>query len=307
MMDCVLMVTLLTVLSGCNMMNVGPLTLSTPTPEPTPEPTPSPIPVVALVNAGEDKAFFKGVQESVEEAGLQFSGIDRGLSGLSTLLEKGACSVIVYVKDEMDDLTALSALEYPVLLYQAGSRPLPKNFAAVEPENGSSAVDMLSAALTYPPHNTPVRLIGLFDTREGDAFAIWTAGVTEGRVLSKGVYVAAEAAADELFADWLSAKLSRYYPGMVDAIYSETGSLAVETARVLAKADRADMEIFSAGTDGNVFEMMRTYPKLLVAAAGVDPEAAGRACAERAIGLLAENQKDVTTLPAQIHAAAELQ
>ena len=78
-------------------------------------------------------------------------------------------------------------------------------------------------ALNYPPHLAPVRMVGLFSSESSAAYALWTAEQASGGVFSKQAYIAD--ASEVSLADWLNDAFSRYYPGMLDGIYAETGAL----------------------------------------------------------------------------------
>lgn len=284
---------------------------TTPTPSPTPSPSPTPVPSVALVNGGSDEAFTEGARRVVTKAGLSLISVECApgdLSAVSSISTPGACALIVRVTDDMDDLSALSAYADPVLLYRAGERELPQGMAAVLPETEGSTEELLKAAVAYPGYIAPVRMIGLFTDRDSKAYTIWKQAVAEGRIMSKATrfYDGNEENAKD-FSEWLAARLKEFYPGMIDCIFAQTGALAVQASDVVAGAGRGELEIFAAGLDGELQKTMRERPTILVAAAGIDSEKAGEACARRALELLEGGSAAVTTLEAEIYTAAQMQ
>ena len=86
-------------------------------------------------------------------------------------------------------------------------------------------------------------------------------------------------ASETVLADWLNEALTRYYPGMLDAIYAETGELAIAAADVLASLGRSDVEVFSAGSDADVLDKLSP---ILVYAAGANLADAGARCVAEA-------------------------
>ena len=77
--------------------------------------------------------------------------------------------------------------------------------------------------------------------------------------------------------------LPLFYPGMLDAIYAETGALAVFAAESLASLGRDDIEVFSAGSDTNANAKLST---ILVCAVGESLSDAGECCYGEAVKLL---------------------
>ena len=248
-------------LAGCGPLSEGLPLFATPSPVPTPTPAPTPVPVVALYGAETDPAFARGVREAVDEAGFWFSAEGGEPSDVADLDYGGACCAVVRVTDEADDLTALSDAGLPVLLYQAGSRALPPGFPGVAVERAETARALLDAALSYPPHDPPVRLFGVFESKEGDAYAAWTGGIQEGKILEKALFIAADDPSDPCD-DWMGRMLSAFYPGMVDGVYAETARLALSCASALIAAGRDDMEVFSCGVDGELRALMEARPDL---------------------------------------------
>ena len=163
---------------------------------------------------------------------------------------------------------------------------------------------VLDLAIAYPPHDTPVRLFGLFESRESAACTAWQAAVAEGRVFVKGAYYASEA--EESAEAWMAGRLERYFEGMVDGIYAETAELAVAAAQALLAAGRSDMEIFCTGSSDALLDLMEAHPALVAAAYGVDEAEAGRMCISLAEQMLEGKTPEGASLTAApVGAAAQ--
>ena len=156
----------------------------------------------------------------------------------------------------------------------------------------------LDLAVAYPPHETPVRLIGLFISAQNRAYAVWSESVASGRVFSKAEFFLAEPTPEETpkpaketplptpvpsLEERMSALLSGFYPGMIDGVFAETGELAVAAADALAALGRDDIEVFSASTSGNTESLLSP---LLVACVGLNAGEAGGLCYSAASALL---------------------
>lgn len=143
---------------------------------------------------------------------------------------------------------------------------------------------IIDAAIAFPPHDTPVRMFGLFSSKEGAAYGTWSEYTSAGKIFSKGVY---EAVTSEKDLDaWLTEKLASYYPGMIDCIFAETAADALTAAEVLEREGRDDMEIFCAEYSDGLYGKMQAAPELVCGIASVDAESALSAAMEMAEGLL---------------------
>ena len=131
----------------------------------------------------------------------------------------------------------------------------------------------LNAALTYPPHDTPVRLILLFETAESPAYLAYRKLYEEGKIFPKEVFIASE---EELSADaWLTEKLTGYVEGMVDAVFAENATLAVGICDVLSAQGRTDMEVFCPGVTADTIARMQSEPFVFAQAVGRNDALAG--------------------------------
>jgi len=165
----------------------------------------------------------------------------------------------------------------------------------VRAESEKAATEALEAAIAYPPHDTPVRLLGMFASKTSPAYAAWNAAIAAGRVMDKGVFSDTDADADT----WMAERLNKYFPGMIDGIYAETAADAVIAANALIAAGRDDMEVFCAGSNGTLLTLMGTNPRVVVFAYGADEAAAGKVCLELAMQCIAGETVGGATVPSE--------
>ena len=160
--------------------------------------------------------------------------------------------------------------------------------------------DTIEAAIAFPPHDTPVRMFGLFSSMEGTAYSVWSEYTAAGKIFSKGVY---EASTEEYDTDaWLTKKLSSYYPGMIDCIFAETAADALAAAEVLEREGRDDMEIFCAEYSDALYAKMLSAPEVVCGIASADAETALKAAMTTAEEILsgAANTETDRYIPACI-------
>ena len=233
--------------------------------------------------------------EDSEEAGAD----DRGEIGESAAAETAASAATAMGAD--------AAKSGGVYYFRAdgGALPAGVNGAAVRPEDALSLA--LDAAVRCPPHCEPVRMLGLFSSDGSPGRALWDAACAAGRIQSRGAFFAGAQTGDalsEAAASWLKKQLSGLYVGTVDCVYAETGALAAAAVQALTDAERADAEVFCGAADADALAAMRETPGLFAAAAGPDMEAAGYACAVRALDGLPTGEE--TVVPRLFFGADEL-
>ncbi len=291
----------LTCASGCPQQegSFGLFATPTPAPTPTPTPAPTPVPVIALVGAEDAASYTARVEHAVAEAGLEFECIEGGMASLNSFSPEGAASVIVYCSTELDDAAALSS-RYPVFLCAASRQTVPQGVSNLCYDDDMAAVEALQLALDHPPHLAPVRMLGLFASKDGNAYGIWQKAVEDGFVMERGVLTPESDNIAAEVNDWLTGKLKGLYPGMLDCIYAETGELAVAAANALLGLGRADTEIFAAGTDGDVGVYLEQHPAIVVNAVGMDVDEAARISVSSAIALLTSRSVIERSLTPQV-------
>lgn len=241
-----------------------------------PEPTAPPEPVIVAISAPNTDAAFAASIRSL--SGIR--AVDTEAAVLPELTGLAAAVVYVSTVAEAEAINRTVETGLPVVAYNACGAELKDavievRYAVTAPSDAQQALD---AAIAYPPHDTPVRLFGVFETADGEAARIWNEQIANGRVLSKGTYGLTEE--KKSLEEWFSAKLKAYYPGMVDAIFVETPTLAVQLAEWMLVAERDDFEIFTVGTDAALLQAMREHPRLLPSVVETDDALAAKHCAQ---------------------------
>ena len=258
-----------------------------PTFTPLPTPTPTPLPAVAVWSDSEDSAFLEGVAAAAAD-GARTVAISGGMEALTAAFPfEGRSAALCCLTDPEPDFAPLLALAkqgVPVLCYAAAGQSVPEPLLSLRYDASGAAEAAMEALLAFPPHDTPVRVFGLFSAREGEAFRVFSEYRDAGKLLVKGVYAESDSESeplDKVLEGWMK----KTYPGMADAFYAGSPALAARAAEALAALERTDVEIFCAGANGALLTAMRDMPALLVYAAGENPYYAGRLCREYA-GLL---------------------
>lgn len=267
-----------------------------PTPKPTNTPVPTPVPVVAVAADESYACFWEGIATSDADDGASVTPIAGGLVAAPGLRFAGASVILAYLGEAEPDYGPLrQAMQNGshVYVYAAAGQAVPEDIPALVYRNEGAAEAALDAAITHPPHDTPVRLVGLFTSSASDAYRAWAEGVESGRIFVKAVYYADGEDAD--LGAWMENRLSKTYPGMLDGIYAETAELAIRATDALVAAGRSDIEVFSAEVTDPVLAKMLEYPGILVSATGANPVRAGRMLREAAsallLGLLPESRE----------------
>ncbi len=282
-------------LSGCAQAGFFPFGTPTPVPTPTavptPSPSPTPVPVVAVFGADDSPSFAEGVSDAAENDDLSLSFVTGGVGALAEYEPAGAAAAVVFLTGSADELPNV---DFPLYVYAADGQTVSEEVPHLTYDDAGAAAAALELAIAYPPHETPVRMIGLFCDEDGDAYALWKAAVKKGRVYAKAVYFESDASADASAGSWLAGELNAYYPGMLDAVYAETGDLAVSAASVLLSKNRDDIEVFAASTGGGADRMLSA---VLPAAVGANLYDAGGLCYRRARALLFGLAAESSVLP----------
>ncbi len=248
-------------------------TAATAAPSAAPEPTEPPLPpLVACVMDGADEAF-RAALDSV--AGIDL--METSLQELSGMAEVDLA--VLYLAAPPEDTAQIAALlerGIPVLAYNRTGAELPDAVTEIgwKVAAPATAEAALEAAIAYPPHDTPVRMFGVFERTDGAAYAAWTAAVDGGRILNKGVFAPGKGT----LAAWIAERLEEFYPGMVDAAFVESPAQAAELAAAMIAQERDDFEIFTVGSDAALAGLAAEHPGILPSGASVDDEAAAQAC-----------------------------
>ena len=290
------------VLSGCSLLSSPPAVAATAAPSSSPAslaspaPTPSPeiTPCIAVFGAEASGAFQQGVSKAAETGKYPVVFESGGVNALSGYQPAGRCAAIAF----LSGAEAVPGASIPVFVFASEGQRVGADVPHLTYADAYAAETTLDLAVAYPPHETPVRLIGLFTSEQSRAYTVWREAADNGRVFSKAELFLTEPVPDETpkpkkeppsptpiptLEERLTALFSRFYPGMIDGVYAETGELAVAAAGVLAQLGRDDMEVFAASTSANAESLLSP---LLVASVGLNAEEAGGLCYSAACALL---------------------
>lgn len=270
--------------AGSDAQSAAPTLFAAPTPSPAPEEPRT----IAVFGAEDAQTFLEGIRSAAAGAGVEIVSIDGGPNALAAYRPEGEAAAIVYLADAADTLPQASI---PFYVFAAAGQSVPAGTPHLTYAAGDAPQLALDAALSYPPHLAPVRMIGLFSAEDSAAYAVWAAAKANADVFAKQEYFASTA--ETALADWLTETLTRYYPGMLDAIYAESGALAVAAADTLASLGRDDLEVFSAASDAGAAGKLSP---ILLCAAGANEADAGARCYVEAVKLLSGGTAENGTL-----------
>ena len=291
----ILLILALLLCAGCaggrGALFAAPTPAPTPTPVPTPTPAPTPTPVVALWGAEGAPVFAAEVERAASRVGYAFTTLPAGEEALLDFQSEAAfCIVACCVGDAPAQVRAQD-----VYYCMLGGADVPPGCHGVRYDGATAVQSAFAELVAYPPHCEPVRVLGLFTSEEGAAYEAYEAACGEGRFLSRGAYFQNE---KKTAAKWLTDRLDDIYPGMLDAVFAETGELAAEAADALLALSRFDAEIFSASTSGEALAYMQNAPGLVVCATGYLPKAAAEIAVHNAARhIFGQTPEDETLLP----------
>ena len=292
---------------GSPFLAASPTPVASPTTPPTPTPSPTPAPYIAVFGAEESSAFAAGISKAAETGEYPVTFETGYLDALASYAPPGSCVAIVLLQNEQD---ALPKTAVPVFAFASKGQRVDAATPHLTYADAYAAETALTFALTYPPHETPVRLIGLFTSEESRAYTVFHSYAAEGKVFAKAVFLTVTPAPEETpdpqaetpaptpepaLAEQLAELFERFYPGMIDGVFAETGELAVAASEALASLGRDDMEVFSAATDA---EAQTLLSPLQVYAAGANYTEAGGLSYNAACAMLrGESVSPVVVLP----------
>ncbi len=269
--------------------------------EPTPEPTPEPVKIIAVVTDAEQAELFMSGADTV----LAESGYELQSGSLADYTDADASAVVAYLTQENADtaqLAAAAARGAMVAVYDAAGTNSVEGAMYFDYDASQELQMMMEQAYVYPLHDTPVRMFGLFSGVQSEAYGVWTKGCEEGKIFSKAVYIGEEQT--ELSAeDWLNDRLTGFFPGMLDCMYTEDEEMGMAAAQVMETLGRDDAEVFIAGGSEQLIAQMRENPRLYGMTVGQNLCYAGAYTASAAVKALEGTVTENTTfLPAVIFA-----
>jgi DNA-binding LacI/PurR family transcriptional regulator len=239
------------------------------------------IKIAAVSNTDDKKSewFFSGVKQEAEALGAEVqtnAAKDNYETEAQNFAEAGVDALIVFLYDPDDSYDKLEAIakDIPVSVFEMEEGGDTSSISRVT-YNAQAQVDMaLEATLAYPPHDTPVRLISMFENNKAQAFATFKTNIDNGKIYNKAQYVVSED--KEKTADvWIKEKLDRFVEGMIDAVFAEDEELAIHALDQLEAAKRTDMEVFCIGMSSELVERMQKNPEVVPQAIGANSVFAG--------------------------------
>ena len=165
-------------LCGCNLFQ-PPEPTPTPAPTPVPTPTPSPTPAPAVVVAAPETAK-QFLAHAIPDT-FRLRHVSGGAAALASQAFAGETAVVLYwtgAEGEAEAVETLLERGVGTVVFAPEGAEVPQGAVCVRAVRETVAeAAVLDLAIAYPPHDTPVRLFGLFESRESAACAAWQAAV----------------------------------------------------------------------------------------------------------------------------------
>lgn len=246
-------------------------------PAPTPVPTPEPIgmkkvfgkDVTIACDESADEWFMQGVQAQAEEFGVPVVWVKHGETA-------GDGMILSYSKVPV-------AASIPVIYHTANdahSPAIPDGCIGIVYDGAAAPAAALQAMYTYPSHEAPVRVLGVFAEQDGGAREAYLAMTSDGKLQDKGMFTPSDGSMEvieERAAAWLGDALSGITPGRLDTVFTDAPELALCGFDVLKAAKRGDaVEICTVGLLPAHMEAMIEAHFLMGTAVGENQYGAGR-------------------------------
>ncbi len=262
---------------------------------------------LALVSNGDEEAsalFFGAAVKEAESMGVTVTTTAAG-SGFDAALSEAAAdvdAVVAFLPEAVTDYAALEALDKPVAVFEPRKGTAPEGISYLDYAPDGELNAALDAALNFPPHEAPVRLILLFESADSPAYAAYQQFYNEGKIFPKEVYVASN---EQVGAgEWLTEKMSDYVEGMLDAVFAEDTALAITAYDALDALSRTDMEVFCPGVTPDIIKRMEQGPDVFAQGIGRNDALAGVLSARAALQMLHGGEAVTQTFePAVLNAA----
>jgi len=268
------------------------------------------ITITVISNSGETESqlFFKGAQKEAQSMGVTLHTVaapNNFDAMVSETAQDGTDAMIAYLADPPASYDALAVSEsgLPVCVFEMQKGAVPAGVSHVF-YNPDDEVDLaFNAALVYPPHDTPVRLILMFESRETKAYTSYETLFSEGKIFPKEVYIAAEDDGKAPQA-WLEKKMENYIEGMLDGVFAENADLAFSAGDAFDALGRTDIEVFGIGVTPDITARMSENPNVFAQTVGPNTVLAGALCVRAALsGLAGGDTISLEIMPGVISAA----
>lgn len=235
------------------------------------------ISITLLSGADSSDLFAQGAQAEADSLGITLETAAGG--NISDALAGAKADAVISYLPEPADFGAIesASADVPITVYSIEKAAVGENVSQVYYSPGNEAELAFDAALSYPPHDTPVRLILMFQSADSASYAAYQKLAGEGRIFPKEVYVASESP-DTAPGSWLTDKLNGYVEGMLDGVYAENADLALGALDALEALGRTDMEVFCASVTPDTIARMAKNPEVFAQAVGANEYVAGALC-----------------------------
>lgn len=236
------------------------------------------ITIAAVSNGSEEDSslFFEGAQAEAKNLGVTLNTSAAGDGFDSAFSSTAADAVIACLVKEQPSYAALDTAAgkgLPVTVFEMKNGSVSSSVSHIYYAPESETQTAFDAALTYPPHDTPVRLILMFKSKETESYKLYLKLYSQGKIFPKEVYI--ESQSKSKAGEWLNAKLKKYIAGMLDGVYAEDTGLAVNALDTLEALKRTDMEVFCPGLTSETVDRMEKNPDVFAQSAGANMYLAG--------------------------------
>jgi ABC-type sugar transport system substrate-binding protein len=279
---------------------------------PTQQPTPEPKGVEAVFGkeititlisgaAGDAELFAEGAKAEAESMGITMK--TSASETIGDAVSSEADGIIAYMPRQ-EDYAAIesAAADKPAVVYGTEKAAVGESVSQVYYLPGNETDIAMEAALNYPPHDTPVRLVLMFESADSASYAAYQKLTDEGKIFPKEVYIASDggAAPD----GWLTDKLQGYVEGMLDGVYADNARLALGALDALEALGRTDMEVFCPGVTPEAVKRMEKNPEVFAQAVGANEYLAGALSVRAALkAIKGEGGSVIELLPSVINAS----
>lgn len=237
------------------------------------------IAVLSNGSAADSALFFAGAQSEAASLGIEIA-TEASETGFDSSVEKyageGVGAIVAYLPKAPASYNALKAAAdkgIPVSVFELQKGAVPEKISHTYYNSAKEAATALDAAIAYPPHDTPVRQISLFESKKTPAYTAYKTYLDQGKIFPKELYIAAGNKTAPTA--WLTSKLKGYYAGMLDAIFADSEKLVLSAMDALEAKKRDDMTVFCTGITEAIAARMKANPEVFVQAVGPNVYFAG--------------------------------